>query len=223
VPPPFHQVVQILEKHFGRPKPPITTDPFELILYDNVAYLATDEERRRAFMALRERVGTKPGCISAASGEDLLAVTRQGRGFAAQCADKLRRADHIVLRDFQGNLKKVLRLPLREARKALQKFPGFGEPGAEKILLFTGSHPVLALDSNGLRVLRRLGFGEEAKNYAATYRSVQNELKDQTVADCGALIRAHQLLRSHGQQLCKLNKPRCGDCPLHHVCVSGTS
>ena len=34
-----------------------------------------------------------------------------------------------------------------------------GEPGAEKVLLFSGSAPVLALDSNALRVLLRLGFG----------------------------------------------------------------
>ena len=43
------------------------------------------------------------------------------------------------------------------SEKALKRFPSIGDPGAEKILLFTRSYPVMALDSNGLRVLCRVG------------------------------------------------------------------
>ena len=53
------------------------------------------------------------------------------------------------------------------------QFPSIGEPGAEKILLFARVYPVLGLDSNGVRVLTRLGLVVEAKSYAATYRGVQ--------------------------------------------------
>jgi hypothetical protein len=53
-----------------------------------------------------------------------------------------------------------------EARRALQKFPGIGAPGADKILLFTKTHALPALDSNGLRVLVRLGLAKEAKSYS---------------------------------------------------------
>ncbi|MBZ5595065.1 MAG: hypothetical protein LAP39_22710 [Acidobacteriia bacterium] len=215
---PLQNIIRRLETVSGRPKPPITTDPFELILWENVAYLANDDERARAFSALRERIGTKPGCISAASGEELLAVTRQGRGFASQCAEKLRRADQIALRLFKGNLKKSLQLPYLQARKAFQEFPGIGEPGAEKILLFSSAQPVFALESNGLRVLRRLGFGGERKIYIATYRAVQAAVINQIVPKCGWLIRAHQLLRQHGQEVCKTNRPRCEACCLNSDC-----
>ena len=68
---------------------------------------------------------------------------------------------------------------------------------------------MMALDSNGLRVLYRLGFAEEQKNYSATYRLVQDEIHEQLPPDCDSLIRAHQLLRQHGQELCKGSKPRC--------------
>jgi hypothetical protein len=34
---------------------------------------------------------------------------------------------------------------------------------------------VLALDANGLRVLARLGFGDPARFYAASYRQAQAE------------------------------------------------
>ncbi len=76
-------------------------------------------------------------------------------------------------------------MPARQAKKSLKRFPGVGEPGAEKILLFAGALPVLALESNGLRTLIRLGYGVEQRNYAATYRSVLEAVKDQIEQDCG--------------------------------------
>jgi hypothetical protein len=45
----------------------------------------------------------------------------------------------------------VLDRPQADAIRALKKFPAIGEPGAEKILLFAGKAPILALESNGLR------------------------------------------------------------------------
>ena len=84
--------------------------------------------------------------------------------------------------------------------------------------MFTRSQPALALDSNGLRVLLGLGFGGEKKNYAASYRSGQEALADQLPRDCNALIRAHQLLRQHGQELCRRSRPRSDQCPLRSEC-----
>ena len=77
----------------------------------------------------------------------------------------------------------------------------------------------MALDSNGLRVLCRVGFAEEQKNYSATYRLVQDAIREQLPQDFDSLIRAHQLLRQHGQELCKRSKPRCTDCPLQTECA----
>ena len=64
-------------------------------------------------------------------------------------------------------------LPLRDAKRRVMKFPSIGEPGAEKILMLARTHAVLGLDSNGVRVLTRLGLVDEDKSYAATYRQVQ--------------------------------------------------
>src|SRR4029077_2523911 len=107
---------------------------------------------------------------------------------------------------------------LKEAKKALKKFPTIGDPGAEKILMFTRSHPVLSLESNGLRVLLRVGFAEEKKSYSASYRGVQEALAGQFPADYDKLIAAHQLLRQHGQELCKRSQPLCAACPIKGDC-----
>ena len=98
-------------------------------------------------------------------------------------------------------------------KKVLRKYPGAGEPLADKILLFAGKQRSLAPDSNALRVLLRLGYGTESKSYAASYKSA--------VAAAGEMpnaIEAHLLLRRHGQEVCKRSAPRCDACVIRSHC-----
>jgi len=215
----LEKVVGRLARYYGSPTPPITNDALELILLESVAYLATDERREAAFKLLRKLVGTKPPEILAASNDDLLRITKLGGIGAEMRAARLREIALIAMNEFGGDLRTALKLPPAKAKQALRKFPSIGEPGAEKILLFTRTYAVPALDSNGLRVLLRLGFGEEKKNYSASYRSTQEAIKNQLVSDCDWLIRAHVLLRRHGKELCKTTKPRCESCPVRNDCA----
>ena len=217
--PDLRKIVATLAAHYGKPNPPITTDAFELILLENVAYLVSDERRAEAFQLLRKYAGTKPDEILAASHEDILQATKLGGMHPEQRVSRLREIALIAMNEFGGDLVTALKLPLPKAKQALRKFPSIGEPSAEKILLFTRSYAVLGLDSNGLRVLVRLGFGEEKKNYTATYRSVQEALKDQLSDDFDWLISAHILLRQHGKELCKTNAPLCERCPVRKSCA----
>ncbi|HYA25729.1 MAG TPA: hypothetical protein VEF05_16310 [Terriglobales bacterium] len=217
-PPQFSSTIKALEQFYGRPKPPKITDPFEMILWENVAYLVDDERRAAAFDALRKGIGTKPQQILQAADQELVAVTKIG-GMAPEVrAQRLRQIAELAHWIFKDDLKSVLRKPLPEAKKALKKFPSVGDPGAEKILMLTRSHAVLSLESNGLRVLLRLGFAQEKKSYSATYRGVQQALKEQLPSGFDALIAAHQLLRQHGQELCKRSQPLCETCPLQPGC-----
>jgi endonuclease III len=215
----LRKIVTFLTRVYGQPAPPITTDPFELILWETVAYLVSDERRGEAFALLRRTVGTKPHEILAARNDALLQVATLGGMQPERRAARLRELALIAMNEFDGDIRSALKLPLPKAKKALQKFPSIGEPGAEKILLFTRSYPVLGLESNGLRVLLRLGFGEEKKNYSASYRSVQEAIKDQLGDDYDWLIDAHLLLRQHGKELCKTNRPLCEDCPVKKNCA----
>jgi endonuclease III len=211
------KVIERLAAHYGAQKPPKLAGPWEMILWENVAYLADDDRRRNAFQTLKQDIGIEAAEILDASDKDLLEVARHGI-LPERFAEKLRTCAKIALEEFDGNLKQVLKWPLPKAKKALQKFPGIGEPGAEKILLFTRTCPVLALESNALRVLVRLGFAEEQKSYSTTYRLVQEAVADELNPDYDWLIQAHLLLRLHGQELCKRSKPLCEKCPLRGEC-----
>jgi endonuclease III len=211
-------VVNVLGEHYGPPLSLPTADPFELILWENVAYLAPPARRRQAFEQLKRTVGTAPEVILTAKQSALERVTARGI-LKTTFAAKLRECASIAVNEFGGDLGAVIRGPLDSAKRALRLFPGIGEPGAEKILLFTGQQALLAPDSNGLRVLLRLGLvREEKKSYSRTYaasRQVANDLPKEP----SVMQEAHLLLQQHGQSLCKRGVPRCEQCPLTLVCA----
>jgi endonuclease III len=213
------QVVAQLRKFHGAPPLPLVTDPFEQVLWENVAYLADDEKRATAFSALRKTVGLGPKDILKAKPEKLLAVTRMGGMVPELRAQRLRQSAEIVQTLLRGELNAALDESLPQAKKTLQRFPTIGEPGAEKILMFAEKYPVLGLESNGLRVLLCLGFAEEQKSYSASYRVIKNAISGQLPKHCKSLIVVHQLLRKHGQELCKRSRPLCDQCPLNNVCA----
>jgi endonuclease III len=216
----FSKLVNKLQQHYGAPAPPPSTDPLELIIWENIAYLANDKRRAEAYAILKRTIGTRPDQILAAKHSALAAVGKAGI-LPDVSAEKLLNIARIAYEEFDSDVRSALKKPLPQAKKALKRFPSIGDPGAEKILLFTRSYPVMALDSNGLRVLCRVGFAEEQKNYSATYRLVQDVIRGQLPKDYDSLIRAHQLLRHHGQELCKRSKPRCADCPVRDSCNYG--
>ena len=211
-------IVKKLGKFYGQPKPPEITDALEIILFENVAYLASDEKRAAAFAALKKKIGTSPAQILKASQAQLEEITRMGGMVPELRAQRLRQIAELAHFIFKDDLEAELKKPLPLAKKALKRFPTIGDPGAEKILMVTRHYPVLALESNGLRVLLRVGFAEEKKSYSASYRGVQQALAGQLPPGYDPLIAAHQLLRQHGQELCKRTRPLCDQCPLHDEC-----
>jgi endonuclease III len=213
----LREAVDVLRRHYGSPAQLPTANPFELILLENVAYLSSPARRIEAFELLRRTVGTDPIAILAADPQALENVTAQGI-LKSTFAGKLRQCALIAVDNFGGDLASVVMEPLDSAKRALQTFPGIGEPGAEKILLFTGQQALLAPDSNGLRVLVRLGLVQEKKTYARTY-TASREVAKNLPADPGAMQAAHLLLQQHGQTLCKRSAPHCEACPLAPSCA----
>ena len=214
---PLAATISALRNHYGRPPPLPTTDPFALILFENIAYLAPAERRRVAFDLLKATVGTTPEAILAAPRAALERVTAHGI-LKARFANKLRDCAQMAI-DLGGNVKAILRGPIENARKVLRKFPGIGEPGADKILLFSGHLACLAPESNGLRVLARLGYIVEDRSYARTYRAGNAVAAQQLPEKIAGLREAHLLLHRHGAELCKRSAPLCPRCPLSADCA----
>ncbi len=221
-PPPLRGIVGKLAKHYGPPAALPPEDAFELVLWENVAYLADDGRRAAAFALLKKTVGTSPARIVDAPNVALRAVAAHGI-LPDRFAGKLREAARIALDDFEGDLDGIVAGPVPKAKKALRKFPGIGDPGAEKILLFLKRHPTLAPESNALRVLARLGVIREEESYRAMYAAAQKAAAAGLGDDFDVLTTAHHLLRRHGQELCRRSAPACDRCPLRGDCVFALS
>jgi len=209
--------VEALRAHYGEPSPPPTADPFELVLLENIAYLAPPAKRREAFELLKTSIGTTPDALLAATKGALERVTAKGI-LKGHSAEKLRECARIAVGEMDGDVAATVSGPLADAKRALRRFPSIGEPGAEKILLFSGRHALLAADSNILRVLVRLGLVAEDTTYARMYAASQR-VSAALPFDVPAMQVAHLLLQQHGQTLCKRSAPRCSVCPLVRGCA----
>jgi endonuclease III len=214
--------LRALDRHYGPSRSLAPKDPFQLLLWEYVAYLADDATRAAAFAALEDAVGLRPADVAAAPLPVLAAVARRGGSIAAaQRGSRMRQVAEIVQQEYRGSLRSVLRLPYDEARRALKRFPSIGPPGADKILLLTGARPVLALDSNALRVLLRLGYGKEHKNYQTSYAGAQAAAMEELPETVPALKNAFLVLQRHGRELCRRSHPRCTVCPVRKACPFG--
>jgi endonuclease-3 len=216
--PDFKKLIARLKRHYGEPKLPPARGPFELVLWENACYLLPDERRAAVFEGLRAQVGLDARAILKAPRDVLLPLAKMGGMRPETRVFRWLEIASITVNQFGGNLDSILQEPYEEAKKALKQFPSIGEPGAEKILLFCGASQGLPLESNGLRVLTRVGYGRSQKNYSAMYRSVQEAVRDELQRDVAQRARAHLLLREHGKTICRNNGPLCRQCPVEDLC-----
>lgn len=226
----LEEVQQRLAELYGPLKAAGPSDPYEMIVYLNCGYPATDAKCAKGFDALKREVGVSPKEILAAPKAKLAKVTRPGGMVPELRAERLKEIARRVKDEFGGDLKAVLKKwmqvekkepgkGIRGAKKALQDFPVIGEPSAEKILLFAKLAPVAAVPSAHLHVPIRIFFGEEGKNYAADYRKAREILSAALPETFEARQRIYLLLKKHGQEICKRSTPKCEICPLTAQCA----
>ncbi len=216
---PLGQALASLDPGADLPRPGHPNGVFGMLIWQVVGYPAEEARQTRGMEALVAAVGLDPRAIAHASDETLRSVVRAGGSIAVDVrAERLRAAARCVVDDFAGDLDQLLSWPAARARKALTAFPMIGAPVADRILLFCGAAPTLAPESNGLRVLIRLGLVVAEGGYSRQYRAGNALAAEQLPHETGLLQRAHLILRHHGVSACKRSGPLRGDCPLGGQC-----
>jgi endonuclease-3 len=110
-----------------------------------------------------------------------------------------------MLRDrFQGNI------PVDQ--KALETLPGVGRKTANVFLAEWHHIPKIAVDTHVARVSIRLGFALEK----SSPETIEKRLM--AAYDKEVWIDLHHKFVIFGRYFCKAKKPKCGECPLLHVC-----
>jgi endonuclease III len=225
-----NEILEMLEKTYGPQQAAGPADPYEMIVYLNCGYPASDSSCSKAFDALKQEVGLSPKEILAAPKTKLTKLLRLGGIVPELRAERLKEIARKVKAEFGGDLKAVLKERMQEekghtgkeirgAKKILREFPVIGEPSAEKILLFSKLAPIAAVPSAFVEVPARLWFGKAGKNYAADYRAARDILSAGLAETFAARQTAYLLLKKHGQQTCKRSHPKCEVCPLTGQCA----
>lgn len=228
--PALAKVLEGLERFYGKQQPAGPDDPYEMILFINCGYPATDASCTKGYEALKREAGTKPEKILGAPKANLVEATRAGGIVPELRAERLKTIARLVMEEFGGDLEWSLRKILKDAtkdkekglrlaKKALREFPVIGEPSADKILLFAGLAPVAAVPSASAGTPQRILIGHEDKNYGAGYRAAREAMESGLPEEFGSRQRAYLLLKRHGQEICKRTKPKCEICPITAHCL----
>lgn len=186
-----------------------------MILYENAGYLV-DDARRAELLARLLRVAPGPAELASAPDALLAPIARDGGMRPEERIERWRTIARLTL-DAGGDLRGALDAASPSGRrKLLGAFPSIGEPGIAKVRLFALDEPCATIESNGLRVLERLGH-VGAGSYARQYREA-TALLAQTYATAADLQRAWHVLREHGQSVCRRSGPDHGACRLGRPC-----
>src|SRR5450432_2480853 len=143
----------------------------------------------------------------------------RGVGCSLSRAARLKEIAARVQDEFGGDLRAALVGPTGRVRKTLKSFPGIGDPGADRILLFAGLAPLAAVPSNCTQVVMRVQRGRESGNYVLSYREAQKAIEAEIPEKFDARVRAYLLLKRHGQDICKRTNPKCSQCPVRSSCA----
>jgi endonuclease III len=214
------RLIDILETFYGPQVPSWPTDPYRFLLWWHCGYPPSEDRCERGWQALQAVVDVAPARLLRVRRPTLARALKAGGLVPELRAQRLQTIARRVREEFAGDLSAVLaRLPLREARAALKKFPGIADPGADRLLLFANLSAIAAVPSSSPYVLVRIACGNVPADYRATYQQAQRLLEEALPATTAARSRAYLLLQQHGQRLCKRTRPRCAECPLTGSCV----
>jgi endonuclease III len=213
-------VLDALEKHYGVQHPVWPTDPYQFLVWWNCGYPASDVSCTKGWDALKRATGVTPEHLLSADPAVLVRALKSGGIVPEVRAERLKEIANRVLEEFAGDLTAALKsMPLAKARGLLKSFPGIGDPGADRILLFGGLSTDPAVPSNSPQVVVRMQLGRTNESYNRNYKQAHEILSNSIPASPDAHRRAFLLLKCHGERICKRSAPRCDACPVSQSCA----
>ncbi len=98
-------------------------------------------------------------------------------------------------------------------RKDLEALAGVGRKTANVVLNTAFGQPTMAVDTHIFRVSNRLGLAP-GKTVLEVEKKLLKAIPDEFMID------AHHWLILHGRYTCLARRPKCGTCPVEHLCRS---
>tara|TARA_B100000315_G_scaffold91001_1_gene83643 strand:+ start:1132 stop:1929 length:798 start_codon:yes stop_codon:yes gene_type:complete len=209
----INDAIRLMSARYGPFDEKPRLEPAHEVVFTILSQHTSDANSSRAFRRLMDRFGT----LEAVALADVAQIEEAiiPGGLARVKAPRIKQVLNLML-EINGSLDlSFLReMPLDEAKAWLRQLPGIGPKSAGIILCFSLGIPAMAIDTHIYRVCKRLGFiGSKVTADKA------HDIMEASVAP-EQVFEFHVSFITHGRQVCKAQRPRCGECVVADGCPS---
>lgn len=180
------------------------SNPYELLIATILSAQCTDKQVNKCTPALFEAYPT-PADLAKAEPSDIEPYIRscgfyhnKAINIVSACRDIVEKFDGVVPGDREG----------------LESLAGVGRKTASVVLSNAFGVPAIAVDTHVFRVSNRIGLAD-AKNVENT----EKQLMERIPEDKWSI--AHHWLIFHGRRVCPARNPKCGECFIRELCLTG--
>lgn len=207
---------QRLLQHYGQPVWRVKLPPLDELISTILSQNTNDNNRDRAFDALRERFPSWEDVRDAAPQSVVDAI--RPAGLANQKGPRIQAVLRQITQE-QGtlNLDYLREQSPAAAMETLLQFKGVGPKTAAIVLLFSLDMPAFPVDTHIHRVTGRLGLRPERMNAEKAHGFLADLFPPETYYD------VHLNIIRHGREVCHARKPACERCFLTDICRYGQS
>lgn len=132
-------------------------------------------------------------------------------------AKKLKAFTRFLFTEHRGRLAHLFALDSARLREELLAVYGIGPETADSIMLYAARQPIFVVDAYTRRVFVRLGLARAEASYDELQALFMRNLPHAEPM----FNEYHALIVALGKYVCQKRTPRCGECPLREICLTG--
>lgn len=212
--------LEVIDRHLravlGAPPPRLRLDPLSQLVLSSLGSRTHGEVAVAAFTALQGRFRDWAALSDAPAASVLLLIHEVtfAEDKAARLPSALRSIQH---RRGSLDLGFLGTWPVEAACSWLERLPGVGPKVSAAVVNFSTLRlRALVVDSHHRRVAVRLGLLPPGADFTTAHRRLLRAAPDAWGA--ARLDDHHQLMKRHGQTVCRHTRPACGRCALRDLC-----
>jgi len=213
---PTHQTAVMMIKRIRQAFPVDPWKPrsaFETLVNTILSQNTNDRNSDAAMKRLRKHYRVTPHALVKVRVRELIPIIRSA-GLYRSKAPHIIEVSKMILQQYGGSLKSILKLPYNEAKEKLTAMPGVGPKTADIVLAFNANHPVIPVDTHIARVTKRLGIAPQKADYEKIRLSLEALIRERD------RIAFHLSIIEFGRNICKAPRPKCQICPINESCPS---
>ena len=210
------KIHQRLLEFYGEPIWRNPLPPVDELVSTILSQNTNDNNRDRAFEALRRKFGTWEQVRDADPAEVVNAI--RPAGLANQKGPRIQQAlRSITEKRGSLDLSFLKDLPVEEARTWLTRFNGVGPKTAAIVLCFSLGKPAFPVDTHIYRVTGRIGLRPERMSVEQAHPHCESLFPPETY------YAVHLNIIRLGREICTARRPYCERCPIVKLCDYGQS